>query len=1081
MKRASTWFPACAVLSALAAGAAVAGGGFTHEMPRATNEKPLVSSADEMAAVFANPFGKVETGCYWYWMAGNISHDGVKKDLEAMKRVGIERPYIGDIGGNGSSPGPVKTLTPAWHDVVQTAIATASRLEMSLGMFNSPGWSQSGGPWVKPEEAMRRFVSSSVVVQGPARRVRLPQPVFERVPAADARDVCVIAYPAPAGFSQRLEKRNGPSTPLSVHRGGPLTVDLTADAPFTAQGAEIVLARGALDGRVIVEVESAAADGSRTWRRVCETPFCRSRSMVNVGFESRAPILASFAPVTGTAFRLTVRPRGRASATFARVAVCRAPLIDRAFEKTLAKMFESPLPMWHEYQWPQQAPCAPGTAFDPAKAVVLTGRLSPDGLLDWDVPAGEWVIYRLAAAPTGTTNAPANPEATGYEVDKMSREHIATHFNAFLGDILSRTPPEHRKALRYAVLDSYEQGGQNYTDRFAEKFKASFGYDPLPYLPAFFGMTVADRRSTDGFLWDVRRFVADEVAYSYVGGLRKASNAKGLQTWLECYGHWGFPGEFLQYGGQSDCIGGEFWCEGSLGDIENRAASSCAHIYGRRQIWAEADTCGGAQFRRGPMSFKQRNDRFFAEGINSFILHVYIQQADERAPGRIAPFGNEFNRHNTWFEHFDLYTGYLKRCGWMLQQGLNVADVAYFIGEDAPKMTGVTDPRPPRGRQFDYINAEVLVETARVDANGRIVLPHGTAYEVLVLPKLETMRPKMIACLERLVTAGAFVLGPKPHRSPSLAGQPQSDAFVKETADRLWGEVDGRTVKAASRGKGTIAWNLSLEEAFRMRGSAPDIAYGGRGVLHYGHRALPGTDIYFVSNQSGGEIQSLDVSFRVTGRTPELWDAATGERRPATGWRVVDGRTVLPLSFARHESVFVVFPDKNTVRTASAAPARTATVALDGPWTVSFQSDGLHRGPKEPLVLDRLVNLSTLSDPAVKYYSGRLVYRTTFTAAKGNGPVTLELGDVSVTAKVKVNGQAAGGVCFAPYRLDITPFAVDGANTLEVEVCNLWVNRLVGDAGLKDRPTWTNFACCNSRTPLPPSGLIGPVRVTLAD
>lgn len=1045
-------------------------GSFSHEMPKATNEKPSNPEYAELATDFRNPFGKVQTGCYWYWMAGNVSAEGVRKDLEAMKRGGIERAYIGDIGGGGVPPGPVKTFSPEWEKALGAAFETASRLGMEIGIFNSPGWSQSGGPWVKPEMAMRRLVASVTTVEGPASGVKLPAPTFERAPAEDCRDVCVVAYPAPDGFSARLEAKDVNDS-LLQRKGKPLVVELASETPFTAQSAELAFVDGKAAGNVKVEAE----DDGGTWRMLCNMPFSRVNHGTGVGFSPHAPIVASFPSCTAKKFRVTVTAGRDHQSRFSSVAVCGAPLIARAYEKSLAKMFETPLPMWNEYQWPAEPVNAPRTALDPAKAVVLTGKVASDGTLDWQVPAGKWVIYRFGAAPTGTKNGPANPEATGYEVDKMSREHVSAHFDAYLGKILARTPEAHRKAIRHAVLDSYEQGGQNYTDSFAEKFKASFGYDPTPYLPALFGMPAASRDDSDRFLWDLRRFIADEVAYSYVGGLRAASNANGMRTWLECYGHWGFPGEFLQYGGQSDSIGGEFWSEGTLGDIENRAASSCGHIYGKRQIWAESNTCGGNPFGRTPMDLKSRTDRFFADGINAAILHLYIHQPDDRAPGIIAWFGNEFNRHNTWFRHFDLFTGYLKRVGYMLQQGLNVADVAYFIGEDAPKMTGIASPGVPRGRQFDYINAEVLRETAGVDGKGRLVLPHGTAYEVLVLPPLATMRPEMLDRIERLVNAGAFVLGPKPQRSPSLAGQPKSDAYVKVVADRLWGEVDGKKVKSARRGKGTIAWGLSLDEALAMRGSATDCSFAKNAPIVYGHRAFGNVDVYFVANQSANRIVE-PVAFRAVGRTPELWLPATGEIREVPSWRANGSSTEVMMTLAPLESAFVVFAKPSEGNVGRAANVEVSS-ELNGEWTISFESDALHRGPAKPIKTAKLFDLSTSDDPAVKYYSGAIVYRTKFDCAETGGRTVLDLGDVAVTAKVKVNGKYAGGVCFAPWRLDVTQFVEKGENELEIEVCDLWANRLIGDDGDAKRPTWTSKPCWGKDSKLRKAGLIGPVRI----
>lgn len=1091
-----------AILTVLLCGAAAVSAktqSFTHQMPESTGEKPTNPTRGEMVRDFTNPFGKVRTGVYWYWMAGNVTSEGVRKDLEAMKRAGIDRAYIGDIGGGGNKPGPVKTFSPEWEKALATAFETASRLDIEIGIFNSPGWSQSGGPWVKPEAAMRRLVASVTTVDGPASSVKLSTPKFERAPAEDARDVCVVAYPAPEGFAARLEAKDVKDS-LLQRKGKPLVVELESKTPFTAQSAELAFAAGTAAGRVKVEAE----DGG-TWRTLCDMPYSRVNHGTGVGFSPHAPVIASFASCTAKRFRVTVTAGANHQSRFSSVAVCGAPLVARAYEKSLAKMHETPLPMWHEYQWPVEPANAPGTALDPAKAVVLTGKVAPDGALDWQVPAGKWVIYRFAAAPTGTKNGPANPEATGYEVDKMSREHVAAHFDAYLGKILARTPPEHRKAIKHAVLDSYEQGGQNFTDNFAAKFKASFGYDPTPYFPALFGMPAASRNDADRFLWDLRRFVADEVAYSYVGGLRKASNAHGMRTWLECYGHWGFPGEFLQYGGQSDGIAGEYWSSGSLGDIENRAASSCGHIYGKRQIWAESNTCGGPPFGRAPADMKGRTDRFFAEGINATLLHLYIHQAYERAPGITAWFGNEFNRHNTWFREMDIFTVYLKRCGYMLQQGLNVADIAYFIGEDAPKMTGVADPAPPRGRQFDYINGEVLRETAFVDEAGRLSLPHGTKYEVLVLPKLETMRPDMIIAIEKLVKDGAFVLAPvKPVRSPSLAGQPQSDVKVKEIADRLWGgggivdaalpcDATGRAVsmkppksdkKFARYGKGVIAWGLTLEEALAMRGSATDCAFAPGVPIVYNHRTSGNADVYFISNQSDRRIAE-SVTFRVAGRVTEFWQAVTGEIREAPVWRADGASTEVHMTLEPWESRFVVFATPGG-RASSRADTTSASIVheLACDWTLSFASDPLHRGPAKPLTMSVLTDLSANVDPAVKYYSGTVVYKTKFNAAKpANGErVALSFGSVREIARVKVNGRDVGGIWTAPYEVPVTDALKDGENDLEVEVCTSWVNRLIGDASMpaEKRPTWISTGGYKPNSPLRPAGIVGPVRLVTA-
>ncbi len=417
------------------------------------------------------------------------------------------------------------------------------------------------------------------------------------------------------------------------------------------------------------------------------------------------------------------------------------------------------------------------------------------------MPQGEWVILRMGMSPTGTKNAPASPEGQGLEVDKMNRAAARAHFDAYIGELLRRMPAEDRRAFKHVVADSYEMGSQNWTDGFDARFRAQFGYDPTPWLPVLTGRIVESADASERFLWDMRRMVADGVAYEYVGGLREISNEHGLKLWLENYGHWGFPAEFLQYGGQADQVSGEFWATGDLGSIELRAAASAAHVYGKPIVSAEAFT-SGQRFESTPWSLKPRGDWALTEGINHWVMHVYIHQPwEDRLPGVNAWFSTEFNRHNTWFEQTREWIDYYRRCHYLLQQGAHVADVAYFIGDDTPKMTGVREPELPDGYDYDYINGEVIRERLEV-RDGRFVLPDGKSYRVLVLPQLRTMRPEVLQRIVELVRAGGVVLGPRPEQSPSLADWPAADAQVRDSAAELWGDCDGLDVTQRRFGEG---------------------------------------------------------------------------------------------------------------------------------------------------------------------------------------------------------------------------------------------------------------------------------------
>ena len=1048
-----------------------------------------VKSVSPLSSGFLIPPDSIQTSCYWYWTSNNVSREGVVKDLHAMKRSGINRAFIGNIGTEDVPYGNVKMLTPEWWDILHVALKTATELGIDIGIFNSPGWSQSGGPWVKSEAAMRYLTSSEIQVKGPVKLTKK----LEK-PAEDFQDVRVIAYPAPKNDKVILDMTNAVLTSSpelsglgTLVDGNELTgisfpsdkdfvLDFKSKRDFTARYISIRTTK--TPETVDVEFQAKVGD---TFKTIKSFKVERYNESLAVGFKPYAPVVETFPAVQSNEFRVIIKnvnPR----AGIAEVLIGAGSRVERYAEKSFAKMFQTPQPYWQEYQWvPQAVVDDSKVVVDPSKIIDISKYLSADGTLTWTVPAGDWIIERTGMTPTGTKNGPAAPEATGFEVDKMSKKHTAMHFDGFMGDVLKRIPEADRKSFKVVVQDSYEMGGQNFTDDFFEAFEKEYGYSALPFLPVYSGRTVGSQDASDRFLWDMRRLVANMVATEYVGGLREESHKHGLTTWLEAYGHWGFPSESLIYGANSDEIAGEFWAEGDLGNIENRISTSCGHVYGKNKISAESFTCGGNPFGRTPADVKQRGDRFFAEGINNSLLHVNILQPDDRVPGINAWFGTEFNRSNTWSSQLDLFTTYLKRCNYLLQQGEYVADVAYFIGEDAPKMTGIIDPALPHGYQFDFINYDAIMNRLTVK-DGMLTLPTGGQYRLLVLPKLKTMRPELLAKVKQLIQDGAVIYGPAPSFSPSYKDFPLADKKVKEMATEMWGNVDGVNAQSRKYGKGMILNGMEIKDALALVNCIPDCKVDDAVKVDYCHRHSDNANIYYLTNQSDGNTVNFTPEFRVKGMQPELWLPTTGEMRILPAYEQTEQTTKVPLTLLPKECAFVVFrnPAGQAKYTdlSSNYPTPDSLTEVKGPWTVQFE-DTL-RGPKSPVVFDSLYDWSTSNVDKIKYYSGTAHYSSTFKLRKqpANKEIILDLTDVAFMAKVKINGKNVGGVWTVPYKLNITDFVKKGINTIEVEVVNTWVNRLLGDSKLpeNERTTWT-VHYLEPNTPLQKSGLIGPVMI----
>lgn len=1057
-----------------------------------SNKPDLIQSIEDD---FKKIPDSVKPWTYWYWVSDNISREGITRDLEGMAEIGIGTALIGNVGLSNVAPGDVPVLSEEWWEMMRWAVKEGKRTGVDIGMFNCPGWSQSGGPWITPDKTMRYLTTTEFKVKGPKTISQpLPDPGKK-----EFQDVALLAFPAGAARKNNLpgivksisgnDKLRDVNTVFDGdHNSFMLFKDLTPSDTVVSLSIELnekihprSLTIIPANFPIYAEFRLFAKE-DQEYRLVKETLIDRMNPQNIVGFEPYAPIALSLPEVHFSEFKIEITfiPSPRKTILhggISEIEMSSTPVVEYYKEKQLAKMNQIPWFYGHEYKWPDQPEATDENGLIPAGEIVnLNDKINKEKILNWNVPEGEWIIQRTGMTPTGVTNHPTLPHATGPEVDKMSKEAIHFHIDSYVGKFYESLPVEDRSAFRVVYVDSYETGSQNWTDDLEKDFFEIYGYDPIPWLPVLSGKVVENVDLSNRFLWDLRRLIADFIATRYVKGLREASNELGLEFGLENVGHWGFPGETLLYGKHTDFQAGEFWNEGPLGMWENRIASSTAHIYGKNKVYCESFTAGGLPYQRSPMNLKKRGDWSYTEGINQTMLHLHILQPDENLkPGINAGFGTEFNRHNTWYFLSKPWIDYLRRNNFLLQQGKYVADVAYYYGEDAPKITGYQNIPLPQGYSFDYINYDVIMNYLDVK-DGRFVLPGGMSYKVLVLPDSKTMRPGLLKKISELVKKGGIIVGNAPHKSPGMKDYPANDERVDSLASILWETIEAEKQTGREYGKGKVFRKTALEKVFANLGLLPDFSLQKDLPVLFVHRTLPGMDIYFLTNQGNQEIE-FDACFRIQGMKPEWWSAIDGSTRVLPEYTSTAKGTELPFRLGPLESGFVVFRKNAEAKNPGVNfPAYQTVKTIENEWEVSF-SDPF--GKSFSRKFSSLNDWSESDEEQIKHFSGQATYKTHFEIElpQPGDDLYLKLEEVGVIATIILNGKEVGGLWTAPWRINISGYVNSGKNEIEIKVANNWNNRMAGDAGMPagERESFISVNTFKPDSPLQTSGLAGSV------
>lgn len=1099
------------------------------------------SNPDPLKSAFENPPSSARPRVWWHWMNGNISKDGIKLDLEWMHRVGL--------GGFQNFDAALQTpqvvdkrlayMTPEWKDAFKYATTLADQLDMEEAIAGSPGWSESGGPWVPASEGMKKYVWSAMNVEGgkPFTGFLAHPPsntgAFQNIGVRDMLAAPEGAPPPPQFYADSVVvayKRAASDLPLESLRP---TITASAGEPDAA-----MLSDGDLNKTTGLPIPAA---GESAWiqYKFAAPQTIRSITFVTKDADGITAMVAGISPPDkaleasddGQNFRLVVRLTGGSAPEHT---ISFPAVTARYFRVTFKRMPPPPIPPWASgldpaslginigppptnYEIAELVPhpgarvnrfeekaaftpepdlygfanlaVAPGDAVAKADVIDVTSKMHPNGTLDWTPPPGHWVVLRFGYSLLGITNHPATAEATGLEVDKLDRRFVKKYFDTYLNSYKETVGVDFmgKRGIRYVISDSWEAGSQNWTDNMIAQFTKRRGYAPTPWMPVLAGQIVQSAEASDKFLWDFRKTIGDLIADEHYGQLEETLHERGMGHYGESHeGGRAFVADGMEVKKLNEVPMSAMWTQTpevnkeQFGyNADDRESASVAHIYGQNLAAAESLTAAAAPWAWSPATLKPTADQEFLNGINRFVIHESAHQPlVNKAPGlTLGPFGQWFNRNETWAEQARPWIDYLARTSYLLQQGHFGADLIYFYGEDSNLTAIFADKSPdvPAGYGFDYINADGLIHELSA-AEGRIKTPSGMTYRLLGLdPYSRHMSLPVLRAIQKLVEDGAVVAGPKPNDDPSLA---DDQAEFNKLNNELFGDGTG----VHKLGKGTVYAGQSLGDVFSALQVAPDFDYTkpeSDARLLFVHRKLADGDLYFVDNRSDRGEQ-LDATFRVTGKTPELWYAETGKSE-SVSFKIADGRTTIPLKLEPWGTVFVVFHEA-TRETCHMLPLKSEKqlATVDGPWKVNFQPD---RGAPPSIELNKLASWSENQESVVKYFSGSGTYLKTIDVKtdwlKKGTQVWMDLGDVKNLAEVAVNGKPLGILWHAPYRVDVSSALKPGANEVSIKVTNSWVNRLIGDQqpDATTKYTFTAVKPYKANSSLLPSGLIGPLNI----
>ena len=981
---------------------------------------------------------------WFHFLNGSIRREGITRDLEAIAASGIQgvQFFHGQVGDPADWPGTeehVECLSPKWESLVKHTAEEAHRLGLRFSLQTCPGWAMSGGPWIKPEQAMRHLSYSRTDISG-GKEVDVELPVPQKEDWRDWRDIAVLAFPAPDGDTGaycQIERVEADAYQEEWQK----LLNREPNAAFTLQPTDAQkpyrIRVKMMDKAKVRSVEFNPIDQFN--HEFCVQPDIHLRVMTpsqTILLDTDFP-RANWQDIDKTmTFAL---PDQKEQGEYMLEITNKHPMrISRLCFSTATRGHN-----WEmEAAWTSREMLPlpkdmseEGSGFvRRADILNLTENMTSDGRLRWTAPAGQWIVLRIGHVNTGRRNGPAPAEATGWEVNKLDTAYVGYQFRSYIGRL---TDGPLKGLVNNMLMDSWECSSQTWTRYMRQEFQERRQYDLLTWLPAIFGWVIDGRGQTSKFLSDWRRTINELFTDNFYGYMTRLAHEKGMTVSYETAAGDIFPADPMEYYKYADVPMCEYW-QPLSGWLANRnykpirPTASAAHLYGKPRVSAESFTSFDLTWDERLRDLREVANQNMVEGVTHTVFHTYTHNPDADCyfPGTSfgGGIGTPFLRKQTWWPFMHHFNTYLARCAYMLERGFPVNSVLWYIGDEIEQKPDQFAPFP-NGYTYDYCNTDALLSRLKI-RNGRWTTPEGICYDVLWVPDTKRLLPETINRLQAMEAQGGRVI---------------------------------RDVPASELGN-----------AFERLNLQPDVKPT---ELRWLHRCADKTDWYMICPQKEQAFRG-EVSFRQKGRA-ELWNPMNGSIQLADA--EPDGvYTRVRLDLQRGEMLFLVFRHDASPQSMKTLKA-TKVMPLDK-WTLFFPKGW---GIDKPLLLTELKAWKDLplSDEG-RAFSGTATYETSLqiNTKKRGQQYVLRLGEVEEIAVVKVNGEVVDTLWAEPYQTDITSHLRRGSNTIVVELTSTWFNRLAYDAAQpkEQRRTWV-INGPSAKEPLRPSGLLGPVELVMYD